>query len=364
MSTLSRRRIRLLASLLAAIGLLVAGWYLLPVFLPLVFSALIANLLRPLAVLGDRSPLGRRWPQANKAIVAGMLTMLALLILLAVGAVAVWGAVDGVHTLSVRIPKVLEESSETWERLEKIYREQVPPGVQEAIQPQLERMQGAIVNAGFNAVERVAKVAQSGISQLITLAALPVVVFDMVRRRSAVDERSWRLVPKPLRDDLTAMTQIVGEVIMAYVRAQLLLAIMVGVVIAVTYWALDIPLALPLAFLSVVTELLPVIGSTVFILLTGILLLLTDPGKLPLALGIFVVVQVVQNSLVVPRLHSRALGLPPMALVFSLAIFGLFFGLLGALIAAPITGATVQVFQYVGKEWSGVPEPVENHTAD
>ncbi|MCY4417945.1 MAG: hypothetical protein OXE87_16790 [Chloroflexi bacterium] len=54
------RRIRLLASLAAAAGLLVIGWHLLIVLIPLMISAIAAAMLMPVMRWGERSPLARR----------------------------------------------------------------------------------------------------------------------------------------------------------------------------------------------------------------------------------------------------------------------------------------------------------------
>ena len=48
-----------------------------------------------------------------------------------------------------------------------------------------------------------------------------------------------------------------------------------------------------------------------------------------------------------------------MGLVLSLAIFGMFFGIIGALVAAPVTGAAYRVLQYVGREWDNAGEREE-----
>ena len=155
------------------------------------------------------------------------------------------------------------------------------------------------------------------------------------------------------------MVRIAGEVIVAYFRIQLLLGAIVGVVIFLAYSALGIPLAMALGLLGVISELLPVIGTTIFVILTSILLVLTDISKLPLALGVFLIVQVVQTTVVQPRLQGRALGLNPMALVLAMAVFTLFFGLLGALVAAPLTAAVYHVLRYVGREWEWNERPAD-----
>ena len=58
---------------------------------------------------------------------------------------------------------------------------------------------------------------------------------------------------------------------------------MVGVTVWLLYWAVGIKLALPLAMLAAVTELVPVVGTTLFILLMVIAVALTDLRLLPLA---------------------------------------------------------------------------------
>ena len=116
----------------------------------------------------------------------------------------------------------------------------------------------------------------------------------------------------------------------------------VGGMIWLLYWAVGIDLALPLGMLAALTELVPIIGITIFLLLMVIAVMLTDLAKLPLAILFFVLVQVVQNTFVTPRLQVQALGLHPVILVVALAVFSLLFGILGALVAAPVTGASLQ----------------------
>ena len=61
-----QRRVRLLASLGTAVLLLVIGWHLLVLLIPLLISAIAAVMLMPLMRLGERSPLARRWPRLNR----------------------------------------------------------------------------------------------------------------------------------------------------------------------------------------------------------------------------------------------------------------------------------------------------------
>lgn len=366
LSPLARRRIRLLASLAVAIGLLFAAWQLLLILLPLVISGLTAYSLMPLVRAAERTAPARRWPGPSSVIIAILVAALAVIIVLALFAITLWALVDGVYTLAETMPILLEGASEEWVRLESIYREQVPLTIQEAVDPQVSQLYDSMLEAATSSLGKVLSVVQSNIAQFITLVAAPVTIFQMLRAPSALSNSSRRLIPGPLQDDLPEMVRIAGEVIVAYFRIQLLLGAIVGVVIFLAYSVLGIPLAMALGLLGVVSELLPVIGTTIFVIVASILLVLTDISKLPIALGVFLIVQVVQNTVVQPRLQGRTLGLHPMALVLAMAVFTLFFGLLGALVAAPLTAAVYHVLRYVGRawEWSERPADVSSEPGD
>ena len=352
----TRRRIRLVAALLVAVALLVVAWQLLLVLVPLAVSAVIASLLIPLMRLGERSPLARRWPRFNRLMVAGIATMLGVVIALAVIGVGAYALVGGATTIAEVAPAIIEEADSAFAQIAAAYRERVPETIQEQMDPRLADFRDSIYDSGVSAVENVANLIQSNIGQFVTLLATPIAVFQFLYRPGAVPEAARRLIPTPIRDDLSEMARLAGTTVIAYIRVQLVGAVMVGVTVWLLYWAVGIKLALPLGMLAAVTELVPVVGTTLFILLMVIAVALTDLRLLPLAVVFYLLVQVIQNSLVTPRLHGLALGVHPMGLLLSIAIFGMFFGILGALVAAPVTGAAYRVLQYVGREWESAGE--------
>ena len=335
----TRRRIRLVAALLVAVALLIIAWQLLLVLVPLAVSAVIASLLIPIMRLGERTPLARRWPRFNRLMVAVIATLLGVVIALAVIGIGAYALVGGATTIAEVAPAIIEEADSAFAQIAASYRERVPDPIQEQLDPRLADFRDSIYDSGVSAVENVANLIQSNIGQFVTLLATPIAVFQFLYNPGAVPQAARRLVPAPIRDDLSEMARLAGTTVVAYIRVQLVGAIMVGVTVWLLYWAVGIKLALPLAMLAAVTELVPVIGTTLFILLMVIAVALTDLRLLPVAVVFYLLVQVIQNSLVTPRLHGLALGVHPMGLLLSIAIFGMFFGILGALVAAPVTGA-------------------------
>ena len=351
-SSRTRRRLRLLASLATAAGLLVIGWHLLTVLVPLIVSAIAAVMLMPVMSLGERSPLARRWPKANRLSIALAASLLAVVAALGVLALGAYALVGGAQTFTEAVPALTSEGAGALQQVEAAYRERVPEQIREVLDPRLAEYREALLHSGVAALGRVADVLQSNIPQMIAILATPIAIFQMLYQPRALTDALRQLVPGPIREDLSAMGQLAGRTVIAYIRVQLFGALFVGGLIWLLYWSVGIKLALPLGMLAVFTELVPIIGATVFVLAAGVAVALTDINKLPLALAFFVLIQVVHNGVVSPRLQGQALGLHPVIIVFALAVFSVFFGILGALVAAPVTGATFRVLQYVSAEWN------------
>ena len=355
----TRRRVRLITALLTAVVLLVIAWQLLLVLVPLAVSALIAFLLIPVMRLGERLPMARRWPRLNRLVVAVFATVLGVVIVLSVIGVGAYALVGGVTTIAEVAPEVIKEGNRAFADIEAAYRERVPEGVQAQIDPRLSSFRDSVYDSGVSALGKDASLVQSSIGQFVTLLATPIAVFQFLYRPGAVPDAARRLLPAPIRDDLSEMARLSDATVIAYVRVQLVGAIMVGLTLWLLYWVVGIKLALPLSLLAAATELVPVIGTLLFLLLMVVVVALTDLGLLPLALVFYFLVQVIQNSLVTPRLHGLDLGVHPMGLILSIAIFGMFFGILGALVAAPVTGTAYRVLQYVGRVWAEAGEQGE-----
>ena len=352
MTTPARRRIRLLSSLALALAILVAVWQLLGVLLPFLVSGALAYLLLPLVSRSMRTPWGRTWPRASRGIAAGLATLLVIAAVLGLLAVGIFRLVEGSTTLAERAPDLVSEVTTVWAGLQGEYKERVPANIQEVIDPRLSELRNALVQGGISTLGRVSKVASSGISQVIALAGAPIILFYLLYEPGKVGRDIEQLLPAPLRHDLLEIGRLVGQSIGSYLRLQLLLGVSVGIVMWLALWAMGVPLAGPLGALAGLAELVPIVGPTIYFIVAALIMAVMDFSKLPLVLAVYLVVQALQNTLISPRLQGQALGLHPLTVILVLAVFGLFLGFLGTLLAAPLTAAGYRVLDYTRREWS------------
>jgi predicted PurR-regulated permease PerM len=121
----------------------------------------------------------------------------------------------------------------------------------------------------------------------------------------------------------------------AYVRGQALLILLVATVLSVTFWAIGLPYWILVGAFAGVVEIVPVIGP----LAAGAVAVgvgLTDSWQVGLAAGIAVlVVRLLEDYLVIPRVLGDAVGLTPLVVLVSVTAMGILFGAFAVILAIP-----------------------------
>ncbi|NMC36533.1 AI-2E family transporter [Candidatus Beckwithbacteria bacterium] len=135
-----------------------------------------------------------------------------------------------------------------------------------------------------------------------------------------------------------------------WVRGEIALMIIVGLLTYIGLTLLGIPYALPLALLAGLLELVPNIGPVISAV-PSVLLALSY--SFPLALGtivLYIVVQQLENNLIVPIVMKESIGLPPLITLMCLMIGGSLGGVVGAVLAIPAFITLQVVIAYLYKQ--------------
>lgn len=111
----------------------------------------------------------------------------------------------------------------------------------------------------------------------------------------------------------------------------------VGVLTGLGLWALGVPAALGLAIIATLLDFVPLVGPIAAAVPAILLALTVDPRTGLLTTLLYLVVQQIEGNLLQPLVQQRAVELPPALLLFALIGAGLLFGVLGVLLAAPLT---------------------------
>jgi len=121
-----------------------------------------------------------------------------------------------------------------------------------------------------------------------------------------------------------------------WVRGQLALGTIVGIMTFIGLTFLGVPYALPLALIAAVLEIIPSIGPIISTVPAALVALATSPLLALATIALFFLIQQIENNLIVPKVMQKAVGLNPLVTIVALLIGAKLMGILGAILAVPI----------------------------
>jgi len=144
------------------------------------------------------------------------------------------------------------------------------------------------------------------------------------------------LVPQDQRESLSELISAMETKVGFYIAGQGLLCLVVGLMALLAYWLIGLPNALVLALIAGVLEAVPMIGPLLGAIPAALVALSIAPDKLVCVIFATVVIQQLENSLLVPRVMRKAVGVNPFVTLLALFAFSSLFGMAGALMAIPL----------------------------
>lgn len=203
----------------------------------------------------------------------------------------------------------------------------------------------------------------SGAGSLIGAAfaylILPVFVFYLLKDRVSLTASFDRSLPGAWRFDTWAVIRSVERVFGQWVRAQLILGFAVGIftfigltILSKTVDPVFGQYAILLSVIAGVLELVPIIGPIISAVPAVLLAATAGPVPVAAALGLYLLVQQVENNLLVPKIQGDAVELHPAIVMAAIIIGGSLAGLLGAILALPVTAAGRDVVRYLFRRMS------------
>lgn len=173
-------------------------------------------------------------------------------------------------------------------------------------------------------------------AERLVLSVLP------VKRRRVVRE-TWNLIDMKLG---------------AYVRGQILLILLVGTVLSIAFWIIGLPYWVLLGAFAGVVEIIPVLGP----LLAGTIAVgvgLTVSWQIALAAGLIVlIVRLLEDYIVIPRVLGDAVGLSPLLVLVAVSAVALLFGGFAVLLAIPVAAVLATLVDVVVRNRDPAKEDV------
>lgn len=176
-------------------------------------------------------------------------------------------------------------------------------------------------------------------SAAIVFMYLVFIMLDMHKIRKGIR----RLIPRRYRREAGEFAGSIDQFMGTYFRAQSMVAFTVGVLYAIGFSIMGLPMGIAFGLFSGALNMIPYMQLTTIPLALLLAVVYALDKGMPfwevaiIILAIYLVVQIIQDFFLVPHIVGKSMNLPPVGILLSLSIWGKLLGFLGLLVAIPFT---------------------------
>ena len=172
---------------------------------------------------------------------------------------------------------------------------------------------------------------------VISLFLIPIITFYLLRDWDDILQRLGALVPSRQRETIFRLARETDDILGAFLRGQILVMLALAVMYSVGLTIVGLEFALAIGVVAGLVSFVPYLGLVFGILLAGLTVVL-EPNPLWRLGGVvitFWAAQLVEGSVLTPKLVGDRIGLHPVIIIFAIAAGGQLFGFFGILLALP-----------------------------
>jgi len=341
------------------VGLLYVGYilldYLSDVLIPFAIAMLLAYLIDPLVVfLQEKIKLKSR-----------VFSMTISLLLVFGGLFLIfYFVIPIIYRELVSMGQLLANISKTIDIRDK-YLQKIPQDVSDFIVQMVqsedfrnlftpEKLNGLLFDALKNILPKAKGIFSDTINLMLSLVGLMIIflylIFILKDYRSII-EGAKELIPPKFKDQVLHFINDFRNAMRIYFRAQGLIATIVGILFAIGFSIIDLPLGILMGVFVGILNMVPYLQTVSLVPVTLLALFHCIEKGTPfwqyigVILIVYIVVQSIQDLFLTPKIMGDATGMNPAMILLSLSIWGKLLGVLGLLIALPITFLLVSYYR-------------------
>ena len=174
---------------------------------------------------------------------------------------------------------------------------------------------------------------------LITFVSVLVIVFYLLLEVEAIKKIIQSVTPNKFQTYTTQLFVQAQNKINFWLKGQIILCLIIGILTYIGLLILGVKYALLLALIAGVFEIIPYLGPILGAIPAVFLAFTQNPFTAFLVILLYLIIQQLENSILVPKIMSKTIGLNPIIILIVFLIGGKLYGLIGALLAIPIATA-------------------------
>ncbi|MFS1664140.1 AI-2E family transporter [Streptococcus sp. zg-JUN1979] len=330
------------------------------ILLPLVISALLYYLLKPLVDMLEKKGVGR-----NLAI---------FLVFLVIGAIIVMTFANVIPLITRQLGHFIDDLPSYIQTVNKEINGILAHPLLRNYQGELDEMLNSISGKAVGYAESFSKNALSWASNfagafarvLVALVISPFILFYLLRDGHQMKGGILKVLPTRTRSSFSRILSDVNNQLAGYVQGQVVVAIVVGLMFAIMYSIVGLRYGVTLGIIAGILNMVPYLGSFLAQIPVFILAIVAGPVMVLKVAIVFVIEQTIEGRFVSPLVLGTKLNIHPITIMLILLTAGAMFGVWGVFLGIPIY-ASVKVIVKEVFAWykvvSGLYEDVEEEEA-
>ena len=338
-----------LAALVLGIALFIWLVYLIRGFLlPFAIGLVLAYLLMPLVRwLEKRLPPRKKWPGFRRVLAVVIVFILLICLISGFLYLLVSAVINATLTLIDNTPLFISDAFNRVQQWLDGIISTLPPDMQQDIRDAFSSGGMSVGTAIRDALLGSFSAIPAAFNVILGFAVLPFFLFYILKDSERFKNDLNSAFPPNAARHARNVMRIIEQVLGRYIKSQLLLGLVVGVVSYLGLLLLGVPYAVALAILAGVCEMIPTLGPWISGAVAVVVSLAVAPDKVLWVALLYLGIQLLENNLLVPKIQSAFLRIHP-AIMIVLLVFGAYIaGIWGIIFIGPLTATLVAIYNYI-----------------
>lgn len=316
---------------LVIIGLIIAGYFIVPVSVPIILAGITAFLLEPIVML-----FKRKWKMSRKIAVAVIYIVSAAFITV-MCYFTITQLMSQIISISKQTPYYISKLTDMWLQVQgqiSLYTENFPTEVRTSLQNTtfdfIKKVEESFLNF-FNyskVTTFLSEIPSLFISLLVYMIALFLFMLDIPKIKRNV----YKYLKPETANKMKIITTRLKDAFFGFMKAQVLVSFIIGGVALVGLYIIQPKYAVTMAFIVWIIDVIPFLGSIIILAPWGTYHLLMGNTSLAIKLFILATILLIIRRTVEPKVMGAHIGLSPLPTLIAMFVGLQLFGIVGLLV--------------------------------
>lgn len=208
----------------------------------------------------------------------------------------------------------------------------LPSGLHHGIENAIGNMEQSIILFIENIVQYIGE----SLDSFFVLFVIPFLVFYLLHDVEVIAKVLYTMTPKEQRKPLTKLWRDIDRSLGEYIRGQITVSLIVGLLALIGYYFIGLPYAFFLAFIVSVTNIIPYFGPFIGATPAVLVAFLTNPSLILWVILINTAIQILEGNWLAPSIVAKRLHIHPLFIILVLLIGAEIGGVIGLILAVPV----------------------------